>query len=210
MTPSRPAPSNSSNQRCAVARSVVAGVTCIERPVCAAEDTATTSAARRSENGRAVKSTSPSASRSNAMNEAGVFSASMRTRDSAGWMRCCSASKSRPWSVAMTISPSTTQRSGNSAMARGNQLGKVPGHRFLVAAADLDLVAVAKKNRPEPVPLGLIRRVRRDRFHRLGQHRRNRRHHRQVHLHIVSEPCAGIGRWHRQRRKSTSTGSRFG
>ena len=92
---------------------------------------------------------------------------------------------------------------------RGNQLGKVPGHRFLVAAADLHLLAVAKKNRPEAVPFGLIRRVRRDRLHRLGQHRRNRRHHRQVHLHIVLQPCAGIGRWHRQRRKSTSTGSRF-
>ena len=30
------------------------------------------------------------------MNDAGVFSASIRTRESAGWMRCCSASKSEP------------------------------------------------------------------------------------------------------------------
>src|SRR5277367_1573756 len=58
------------------------------------------------------------------MNDAGVFSASIRTRESAGWMRCCSASKSRPWSVAMTISPSITQRSGNSAMAAATNSGK--------------------------------------------------------------------------------------
>ena len=58
------------------------------------------------------------------MKDAGVVSASIRTRESAGWMRCCSASKSRPWSVAMTISPSITQRSGSSACTAATNSGK--------------------------------------------------------------------------------------
>ena len=58
------------------------------------------------------------------MKEAGVCSASIRTRESAGWMRCCSASKSNPRSVAMMISPSMTQRSGSSALAAATSSGK--------------------------------------------------------------------------------------
>ena len=45
---------------------------------------------------------------------------------------------------------------------RGDELGEVAGHRPLVAAAQLDLVAVAEANRSESVPLGLIRRIRRE------------------------------------------------
>ncbi|CFS31210.1 Uncharacterised protein [Mycobacterium tuberculosis] len=53
MTPSRPAPSNSENHRCAVAMSVVAGVTWIDRSASAPEPvTASTRAARLSLNGR--------------------------------------------------------------------------------------------------------------------------------------------------------------
>ncbi|CFR69639.1 Uncharacterised protein [Mycobacterium tuberculosis] len=51
-------------------------------------------------------------------------SASIRTLDSAGWMRCCSASKSKPWSVAMMISPSITQRCGSSALIAATSSGK--------------------------------------------------------------------------------------
>ncbi|COW82526.1 Uncharacterised protein [Mycobacterium tuberculosis] len=58
------------------------------------------------------------------MKEAGVRSASIRTLDSAGWMRCCSASKSKPWSVAMMISPSITQRCGSSALIAATSSGK--------------------------------------------------------------------------------------
>jgi hypothetical protein len=58
------------------------------------------------------------------MKDAGVCSASIRTRESAGWMRCCRASKSKPWSVAMTISPSITQRFGNSTWAAATSSGK--------------------------------------------------------------------------------------
>ena len=39
---------------------------------------------------------------------------------------------------------------------RLDQFGEVPGHRPLVAAAELHLVAVAKTYRPEAVPLGLV------------------------------------------------------
>jgi len=63
-----------------------------------------------------------------------------------------------------------------------NELGEVAGHRPLVPAADLHLVAVAEDDRPEPVPLRLEDKVaRRDRVHRLGQHRGHGRHHRKVH-----------------------------
>ena len=60
----------------------------------------------------------------------------------------------------MTISPSTTQRSGSSALERLDQLREVAGHRPLVAAADLDLVAVAEDDAPEAVPLRLVARRR--------------------------------------------------
>ena len=42
---------------------------------------------------------------------------------------------------------------------RLDDLGEVPGHRPLVAAADLDLVAVAEDDRPEAVPLRLVHQV---------------------------------------------------
>jgi hypothetical protein len=41
----------------------------------------------------------------------GICSGSSFTREAAGWMRSSSASKSRPFSPAKTISPSATQRS---------------------------------------------------------------------------------------------------
>ena len=46
------------------------------------------------------------------------------TRDSAGWMRWLSASKSRRPSTATTISPSTTQRSGRFAFTAATTSGK--------------------------------------------------------------------------------------
>ncbi len=58
------------------------------------------------------------------MNAAGVCSASIRTRDAAGCSRSCSASKSRPAPVGMTISPSITQRGGSSARAAAAISGK--------------------------------------------------------------------------------------
>ena len=56
----------------------------------------------------------------------GVCSASSETRLAAGWMRSCSASKSsrRPEASGTTISPSMTQRSGNSARIAATSSGK--------------------------------------------------------------------------------------
>ena len=54
---------------------------------------------------------------------------------------------------------------------RGDQFGEVPGHGPLVAAAQLDLVAVAETDRPEAIPLRLVGRFGWDRCHGFGQHR---------------------------------------
>ena len=80
-TPSRPAPSNWENHCTARSRSLVAGVMYTGAVTPAS---ASSSRARRCSNGSAVQSSSPSASRSKATNEAGVCSASSRTRLSAG------------------------------------------------------------------------------------------------------------------------------
>src|SRR4051812_38112752 len=56
-------------------------------------------------------------------------------------------------------------------------VGEVAGHRPLLAAADLDLVAVAEHDRAEAVPLGLVELAGRDPCDRLREHRRDRRHH---------------------------------
>ena len=85
---------------------------------------ASTSPRRRSANGSSIRSSSAIASRSNATNETGVCSASIRTRLSAGWMRCCSASKSSRPSVTRMISPSTTQRGGRFCRRASTSSGK--------------------------------------------------------------------------------------
>ncbi|AGW42076.1 30S ribosomal protein S9 [Leifsonia xyli subsp. cynodontis DSM 46306] len=91
-TPSRPAPSNSTSQRLASSTSVVARVT---RTGSGSALAKASSAARRSENGRSRRDSSPSAIRSKAMKVAGVCSDSRFTRLAAGWMRWDSASQSR-------------------------------------------------------------------------------------------------------------------
>ena len=63
-----------------------------------------------------------------------------------------------------------------------HHLGEVAGHRPLLAAADLDLVAVAEHDRAEAVPLGLVELAGRDRGRGLGQHRRDGRHHGELHV----------------------------
>ena len=59
-----------------------------------------------------------------AMKRAGVRSASIRTRDSAGWMRSLIAPKEIPPSTGTTSSPSTTQRSGSVARNGASSSGK--------------------------------------------------------------------------------------
>jgi hypothetical protein len=61
---------------------------------------------------------------SKATNDAGVVPASSLIRDSAGWIRCESASKSSPEGPAITISPSRTHRSGRSRWSGAMSSGK--------------------------------------------------------------------------------------
>ena len=82
--------------------------------------------------------------------------ASFATRDAAGCSRICSASKSSPCAVAITISPSSTQPVGSALEQRVVQLGKVAIERPQVAALDVDVVAASEHDRAEAVPLRLV------------------------------------------------------
>jgi hypothetical protein len=54
---------------------------------------------------------------------------------------------------------------------RLDQLREVAGHGFLVAAADLHVVAVSENDRPEAVPFGFEAHIPvRDVLHGLGEH----------------------------------------
>jgi hypothetical protein len=121
MTPSSPAPSNSANQRWAVAESWVTVVTYTGACAPASADR---SRACRSAKGVSSSDSSPRASRSKATKDAGVSAASRSTRDAAGWMRCSSDSKSSRSPRGTTISPSTTQRSGSWALTASTTSGK--------------------------------------------------------------------------------------
>ena len=88
---------------------------------------------------------------------AGVCSASIFTRLAAGWIRCCSASKSSlsPEAPITTISPSTTQRSGRFALIASTSSGKyrVIGRSFRLPISTSS--TVAEDDRAEAVPLRL-------------------------------------------------------
>ena len=139
--------------------------------------------ARARSKGELARSSSPSASRSKATNEAGVSSASFRMRLCAGWIRLSSASKSSPPGPAMTISPSTTQRSGQLVAERLDELREVAGDRPLVAAPQLQVLAVAEHHGAKPIPLRLVEHVvaRGQLAGELREHRRDRGHHRKAH-----------------------------
>ena len=64
-----------------------------------------------------------------------------------------------------------------------DQLREVAVERALVAARQLDLVAVTEDDAAEAVPLRLVEQAvsRRDRPRQLRQHRQDRRHHRELH-----------------------------
>ena len=72
---------------------------------------------------------------------------------------------------------------GQVRLHRGDDLGEVAGQRPLVAAAELDLVAVAEDDAAEAVPLRLVEQpVAGGQLGRgLGQHRLHRREQRQIH-----------------------------
>ena len=129
-TPSRPSGANVSNHASASSGSSVCGVirTCVDpapgTPVPSRPESIPSSAARRSENGAPISERSSTASTSNATNDAGVSAASIRTRDSAGWIRSWSRSKSSPAGPATTISPSTALSAGNAFESAAGSSGK--------------------------------------------------------------------------------------
>ena len=120
-TPSRPAPSNRSNQSAARARSRVAGVRW-------------TGGVRIREHllqpcpalalGHVAQILVPEREQVPGDEAAGLSAASIFTRDAAGWMRSSSASKSSAPSPAITTSPSSTQRSGRFAFSGSASSGK--------------------------------------------------------------------------------------
>ena len=120
-TPSRPAPSNRLNHSFASSGSEVVRVRWIGGTASAS---ASSRRARRTSNGWPINDSSPSASRSKATNPAGVVSASIRTRESAGWIRSWSFSNSRRSPMDTKISPSSTQRSGVDASTASTTSGK--------------------------------------------------------------------------------------
>jgi hypothetical protein len=66
-----------------------------------------------------------------------------------------------------------------------HQLGEVPGHRALVAAAEFDLVAVPEDDGAESVPFRLDMADVGDLSNGLGEHRSDGRHHWEVHPTIL-------------------------
>ena len=183
MTPSRPAPSKRRNQSAAtraIASSPASGGPAAPRSASSSSSARAPLArtAARAGRRRPTREQVPEARPTPASP-----SASSLTRDAAGWRRSCSASKSSPPSRAITISPSSTQRGGSAAASGVDQLGEVALERLLVAALDVDLVAVAKDERAKAVPLRLeqpavaVGQV----GDALGEHRRNRRRDGQAH-----------------------------
>ena len=151
-TPSRPAPSNRSNQSAAVARSRVAGVRWTGG--CAPPRTASRRA-RRSPCGTSRRSSSPSASRSQATNDAGRLLGQhldpRRRRVDAQQQRLeVEAAVARDDDLAVEHAAL-----GQRGAERVGQLGEVAVQRLEVARLRVDLVAVAEDERPEAVPLRL-------------------------------------------------------
>ena len=109
--------------------------------------------------------------------------ASFATRDAAGCSRNCSASKSSPCGVAMTISPSSDAVRPGAAKQRVVQVGKVAIERPQIAALDEHVVAAAKDDGAKAVPLRLVEepvaggKLRRElREHRLDRRIDGKRH----------------------------------
>ena len=117
--------------------------------------------ARRSPCGRSMIDSPSTASRSNPTNEDGIAFDSFATRDAAGCSRNCSASKFRPPSVAITISPSITQPGGSRSSSACVQLGKISIERLQIAALDVDVVVSSETRSIETRPTWVRRAGRR-------------------------------------------------
>ena len=153
MTPSSPAPSKRRNQSSASARSRVAGERCTGG---AAPRSARSSRSRRARERRvaqvlvAQREQVPGHERGRRLRgeqlharRGGMDAQQQRLEVEA---RAAPRSRSRR---------RATQRAGSAAASGRDELGEVAVHRLLVAALQQDLVAVAKHERAEAVPLGL-------------------------------------------------------
>ena len=191
ITPSRPAPSKRASHSAASAaiarhrRQVDRRLDVREQPLRAARGARAAASSRRSR---------PStASRSNATNDAGVSFASFATRDAAGCSRSCSASKSSPCGVAITISPSTTQPSGSAGEQRVVQLGKVAIERPQIAALDEDVGRRRERRSRESRPTSARRGSRRRRAARRRASRASARSAGQASAAVpVCHPVQGV------------------
>ena len=124
------------------------------------------------------------------MKRVGVCSASMRMRDSAGWMRWPSASKSwRPVRVEEHDLPVE-----HVAARREAQLGEVARQRPPVARLQVDVVAVHEGDRAEAVPLRLVHPAAagRQRLGGLGELGEERRREGKRHRSRDAIPRAGV------------------
>src|SRR6266542_554270 len=71
-------------------------------------------------------------------------------------------------------------------LARGpDELGEIAAHGELFPAPQLHLVAVTEDDTAETVPFRLVEHAPWQDRHRLGEHRLDRRHHWQIHVHMV-------------------------
>src|SRR3954451_19921356 len=78
------------------------------------------------------------------------------------------------------------EASGGQCPERADQLGEVARERSLVAAPQVDLLAVAEDQAPEPVPLRLVEVLTpRELSLEAGEHRRQRRSHGERHALLV-------------------------
>ena len=89
---------------------------------------------------------------------------------------------------------------------RLHHLGEVAGQRPLLAAAQLDLVAVAEDHAAEPVPLGLVQHPLGQDRHRFGQHDGSG-HHGQVHAPRWCHERGAAGEPRRRRRRALLLGT---
>ena len=198
MTPSRPAPSKTSNQWRATARIGRRRREPDRRVVASRRDRS--SRARRSPNGalaQVVVGRRPGSRRRRMT--AGAASASILTRDAAGWMRSSSESKSSAAVRASDDDLAVEHESRLRAAERTQrllQLGEVAIQRLEVARLDEELVAIAEDERAEAVPLRLVDPAvaGRDGGGGLGQHRLDRRLDREPHAPMIRRRHGIIGR----------------
>src|SRR3954453_4363003 len=100
--------------------------------------------------------------------------------------------------------------SGGQCPERADQLGEVARERSLVAAAQVDFLAVAEDQAPEPVPFRLVEvSPPRELSLEAGEHRRQRRSHGERHALLVpARSPPKLWRWQSSRTRASRARSR--